>query len=119
MLYALDEVIAPAVEEFRPTWLLVSSGFDAHQSDPLAHLALSAGDFGAMAGRARGFAPRPGRTIVVLEGGYDLPALTASTGAVLAAMLGESYHPEPLTSGGPGKRAVERAGEVHRRAKGS
>jgi acetoin utilization deacetylase AcuC-like enzyme len=119
LLYALDEVIAPAVEEFEPTWLLVSSGFDAHHSDPLAHLALSAGDFGAMAKRARDFAPQPGRTIVVLEGGYDLSALSASTGAVLAAMLGESYRPEPVTSGGPGKRAVDQASEVHRRARSS
>ncbi len=119
LLYALDEVIAPAVEEFRPTWLLVSSGFDAHQSDPLAHLALSAGDFGAMAARAKDLVPEPGRIVVVLEGGYDLPALTASTGAVLAAVLGETHHPEPATSGGPGKRAVDQAGEAHRRAKSS
>ena len=118
-LYALDEVIAPAVEEFAPTWLLVSSGFDAHQSDPLAHLALSAGDFGAMATRAKDFVPEPGRIVVVLEGGYDLPALSASTGAVLAAMLGETYRPEPATSGGPGKAAVDEAGEAHRRAKSS
>jgi acetoin utilization deacetylase AcuC-like enzyme len=117
MLYALDEVIAPAVEEFRPTWLLVSSGFDAHQSDPLANMALSAGDFGAMAARSKDFVPEPGRVLVVLEGGYDLPALTASTGAVLAAMLGESYRPEPATSGGPGIKAVDEAGEAHRRAK--
>jgi acetoin utilization deacetylase AcuC-like enzyme len=119
LLYALDEVIAPAVEEFRPTWLLVSSGFDAHQSDPLAHLALSAGDFGAMAARAKDFVPEPGRIVIVLEGGYDLPALTASTGAVLAAVLGETYRPEPPTSGGPGKKAVDQAGEAHRRAKSS
>lgn len=119
LLYALDEVIAPAVEEFRPTWLLVSSGFDAHQSDPLAHLALSAGDFGAMAARAKDFVAEPGRLVVVLEGGYDLPALTASTGAVLAAVLGETYRPEPATSGGPGKKAVDQAGEAHRRAKSS
>ena len=119
LLYALDEVIAPAVEEFRPTWLLVSSGFDAHQSDPLAHLALSAGDFGAMAARAKDFVPEPGRIVIVLEGGYDLPALTASTGAVLAAVLGETYRPEPATSGGPGKKAVDQAGEAHRRAKSS
>ena len=119
VLYALDEVVSPAVEEFEPAWLLVSCGFDAHRSDPLAHLALSAGDFGAMAGRAKDFAPPSGRTIVVLEGGYDLPALTASAGAVLAKMLGRSYDPEPATSGGPGRGAVDQAREVHRRARGS
>ena len=30
-------------------------------SDPLAHLALSAGDFGDLAGRAKDFVPAPGR----------------------------------------------------------
>jgi acetoin utilization deacetylase AcuC-like enzyme len=117
VLYALDEVIAPAVEEFQPTWLLVSSGFDAHRSDPLAHLALSAGDFAAFAARARGFAPAPGRVVVVLEGGYDLAALSASTGAVLSALLEESYRPEPPTSGGPGRQEVDRAGDFHRLAR--
>jgi acetoin utilization deacetylase AcuC-like enzyme len=72
-----------------------------------------------MAARAKDFVPRPGRTIVVLEGGYDLSALAASAGAVLAAMLGQSYHPEPVTSGGPGQRAVDEAGEVYRRSKSS
>ncbi|HTT92398.1 MAG TPA: histone deacetylase [Acidimicrobiales bacterium] len=117
LLYALDEVVAPAVAGFGPTWVLVSSGFDAHRSDPLAQLALSAGDFGAMAARAKDFAPRPGRALIVLEGGYDLAALSASTGAVLAAMLGESYHPEPATSGGPGREAVDQAGAAHQRAR--
>ena len=119
VLYALDEVVSPVVAEFGPAWLLVSCGFDAHRSDPLAHLALTAGDFGSMARRAKDFAPRPGRTVVVLEGGYDLPALTASAGAVLANMLGESYNTEPCSSGGPGRGAVDQAGEVHRQARGS
>jgi acetoin utilization deacetylase AcuC-like enzyme len=70
-----------------------------------------------MAARAHSFVPGPGRTVVVLEGGYDLPALSASAGAVLAAMLGENYRPEPATSGGPGWQAVDQAGEAHRRAK--
>jgi acetoin utilization deacetylase AcuC-like enzyme len=116
--HAYDDVVAPAVEEFGPTWLLVSSGFDAHRSDPLAHLALSAGDFGDMAARAMEFVNQPGRVVVVLEGGYDLAALSASAGAVLASFLGQNYRPEPPTQGGPGRRAVEQAGEAHRRATG-
>jgi acetoin utilization deacetylase AcuC-like enzyme len=117
VLYAFDEVIGPAVNEFGPTWLLVSSGFDAHRADPLAHLALSAGDFGAMAARAKELLPQPGRIVIVLEGGYDLTALSASAGAVVAAMVGGTYSPEPATSGGPGRQAVDRAGEAHRRAR--
>jgi acetoin utilization deacetylase AcuC-like enzyme len=106
-LCAVDEVIAPAAEAFAPTWVLVSSGFDAHRSDPLARLALSAGDFADLASRARELAPRPGRLVVVLEGGYDLDALRQGSGSVFARLLGTEYRPEPATSGGPGKKAVE------------
>ena len=60
LLYAFDEIVAPAVEDFRPSWVLISSGFDAHASDPLANLELSAGDFADLAARAKSFAPSPG-----------------------------------------------------------
>ena len=105
---ALDEIVAPVVAGFSPTWVLVSSGFDAHRADPLAQLQLSAGDFADMAARAREFAPRAGRVVVVLEGGYDLTAIGLGAGAVMASLLGRDYRPEPPTSGGPGRDAVAR-----------
>jgi acetoin utilization deacetylase AcuC-like enzyme len=112
LLYAFDEVVAPAVAAFGPSWVLISSGFDAHRDDPLANLALSAGDFADLAVRAQALVTGPGRVVVVLEGGYDLGAIRASAGAVAAALLGEGYRPEPATSGGPGAHAVERARRV-------
>ena len=36
---------------------------------------------------------------MVLEGGYDLEALTYSTGATLAALIGENYRPETPSGG--------------------
>ncbi len=54
---AFDEVIGPVAERFAPTWVLVSLGFDAHRADPLAGLALSAGDYGWLLGRSRGLGP--------------------------------------------------------------
>jgi len=112
--YAFDELVAPVVERFSPQWALVSSGFDAHRADPLAQLALSAGDFAALAVRAASWVG-PGRTVVVLEGGYDLAAVSASTGAVFSALLGGSSRPEAPTSGGPGRQAVDDAREALRR----
>ncbi|HYA44953.1 MAG TPA: histone deacetylase [Acidimicrobiales bacterium] len=108
-LYAMDEVVAPAVQRFDPTWVLVSCGFDPHRDDPIGHMALSAGDFADLAGRAKGFVPRPGRLMLVLEGGYDLDAIRHCTGAVVAQLLDGTYRPEPATSGGPGQEAVDRA----------
>jgi acetoin utilization deacetylase AcuC-like enzyme len=108
-LRALDEVVAPAVEAFAPTWVLVSAGYDAHRADPLTDLGLSAGDFADIARRVAAFPPGPGRLVLFLEGGYDLDALTTSVGASLAAVLDAPYRPEEATSGGPGAHVVDAA----------
>ncbi|HLX89263.1 MAG TPA: histone deacetylase [Acidimicrobiales bacterium] len=106
VLRAFDDLVDPAVNRFEPTWVLVSAGFDAHRADPLAELALSAGDFGALARRVAGYAPAPGRLVVALEGGYHLDALRLSVGATLSAVLHGAYRPEPASTGGPGAAAV-------------
>ncbi|HLF41657.1 MAG TPA: histone deacetylase [Acidimicrobiia bacterium] len=108
-LRALDEVVAPAVEAFAPTWVLVSAGYDGHRDDPLTELGLSAGDFADVSRRVARFAPSPGRLILFLEGGYDLDALRESVGASLAALVENPFRPEPATSGGPGGSVVEAA----------
>jgi acetoin utilization deacetylase AcuC-like enzyme len=112
VLQAFDEIIAPAVEDFAPTWVLVSAGFDGHRADPLADLSLTSGDFALFARRAVEFAPAAGRLVLVLEGGYDLEALRLSVGASLAAALGVSFPAEAASSGGPGRDAVRRARAV-------
>jgi len=109
-LRAFDELVEPVVAAFTPDWVLVSAGYDAHRADPLTGLALSSGDYAALAARARALAPRPGRTVVFLEGGYDLTALRDSVAATLPALLGEPPHPtERETTGGPGAEVVDAA----------
>jgi acetoin utilization deacetylase AcuC-like enzyme len=119
VLRALDEVVAPAVESFAPTWVLVSAGFDAHRADPMAGLDLTAGDFADIAARVRTFAPAPGRLALLLEGGYDLDALRMSVGATLARLMGVAFRPEAASSGGPGADAVDAARRVHADGAGS
>src|SRR5439155_20769883 len=114
-LRALDEVVVPAVEEFAPSWVLVSAGYDAHRADPLTDLRLSAGDFADISRRVAGYAPAPGRLILFLEGGHDLDALKSSVGATLAALADVPYRPEPATSGGPGAKVVEAARQQRER----
>jgi acetoin utilization deacetylase AcuC-like enzyme len=112
---ALDELVAPLAARHVPDWILVSCGFDAHRADPLTGLGLSAGDYGALASRMVHLAPRPGRVIVFLEGGYDLDALRDGTAATAAALAGESVAPvEPPTSGGPGREIVDAAADLWR-----
>jgi acetoin utilization deacetylase AcuC-like enzyme len=84
---AWQELALVVVAQFEPTWVLVSAGFDAHAEDELANLKLEADDFGWMAARLAEVHP-PNRTILALEGGYDLVALETSTAVVLRGMSG-------------------------------
>ncbi|MFN2506458.1 MAG: histone deacetylase [Acidimicrobiales bacterium] len=110
---AMEDVVGPAAEEFRPTWVLVSAGFDAHRDDPLEDTALrlSAGDFGDLTSRAAALAPA-GRCVLFLEGGYDLDALSRSAGACVAALVGVAHDREPPTTGGPGHAVVAAAARL-------
>jgi acetoin utilization deacetylase AcuC-like enzyme len=77
---AFAEVVEPAIRAFAPELLLVSGGFDAHGSDPLADIRLSDAAFTWMAERATTLAPRVG---AVLEGGYNIEALPRLVAAAL------------------------------------
>jgi acetoin utilization deacetylase AcuC-like enzyme len=111
-LAAIDEVVAPVVERFEPTWLLVSAGFDAHRADPLTGLGFAAGDYSDLTRRVLPMVPR-GHVVAFLEGGYDLEALALSTAACVAALAGEEYRPEPSTGGGAGRAVVDAALRLH------
>jgi acetoin utilization deacetylase AcuC-like enzyme len=88
-LAALTEHLVPAMETYRPDFVLISAGFDAHSADPLGGLDVSTEAFAAATDIVRGIADRhaSGRIVSVLEGGYDLDALAASTAAHLEALL--------------------------------
>jgi len=106
-LRAFDELIAPVVERFAPTWLLISAGFDGHRDDPLTQLGLTAGDYPLLTRRALELVP-PGRCVAMLEGGYDLDALSRSSAGVIAALAGADVEPaEAPSQGGPGAEAVD------------
>jgi acetoin utilization deacetylase AcuC-like enzyme len=78
---AWEERILPALDAFAPDLVLVSAGFDAHRSDPLAQIGLQEDDFGWITDRLAELARTHcgGRLVSVLEGGYDLDALARST----------------------------------------
>jgi acetoin utilization deacetylase AcuC-like enzyme len=107
-LAAIDEVVGPLAEEWEPTWLVLSAGFDAHRRDPLTGLGLSSGDYATLTARVAELVPA-GRRLVFLEGGYDLDALTTSTTAALSALAGVPIWPERLTQGGGGREVVTAA----------
>jgi acetoin utilization deacetylase AcuC-like enzyme len=111
-LDAIDTVVAPLVERFAPTWVLVSAGYDAHRADPLTDLGLTSGDYADLTARIRSLAP-PGRLVAFLEGGYDLDALHNSVAATVSTLVDEPLRAEPASAHGPGRAVVAAAREVH------
>ena len=69
--------VLPELEAFRPDFVLISAGFDAHRADPLAGCNLSADGFRELTRRLLSLASATagGRLVSLLEGGYDLTAL--------------------------------------------
>ncbi len=95
---AWSDLVMPVVEQFDPTWVLISAGFDAHTDDFLANFNLTADDYGWMTTQLAGIHPAH-RTILALEGGYDLRALHDSTLAAVRGLAGEFESDlEPLES---------------------
>jgi acetoin utilization deacetylase AcuC-like enzyme len=86
---AFTAQILPALEAFRPELVLVSAGFDAHRSDPLAQLMLVEADYAWVTDQLLDVAARhaEGRLVSTLEGGYDLSALAASAAAHVVSLM--------------------------------
>jgi len=77
---AFSEIVEPTVLAFDPDLVLVSAGFDAHEQDPLAHMAVSERGFEELARRSAQLGPR---VAAVLEGGYNLATLPRLVDAAL------------------------------------
>ena len=83
IIAAFKDRLLPAAEAFRPEFVFVSAGFDAHRDDPLAGLEVTAAGYRELTrivmDIANSFAG--GRLVSLLEGGYDLDALSRSVEA--------------------------------------
>lgn len=77
---AFNDQLIPAMEKFRPQFVLISCGFDAHEDDPLVGLGLKDEDFRELSKICINIADKyaEGRLVSVLEGGYDLDAISRS-----------------------------------------
>ena len=84
-----SKVLLPAAEAFRPEFVIISAGFDAHRDDPLASMGLTEAGYSDLTGLVVDIAKRhaQGRLLSSLEGGYNLTALGASVDAHLKALL--------------------------------
>jgi acetoin utilization deacetylase AcuC-like enzyme len=84
----LEERLRPALEKFRPDFLLLSAGFDGHHRDPLGDMELTRDGFALLTGQVLGMARDlcGGKLVSLLEGGYDLKATASSVQAHLEVL---------------------------------
>ena len=83
------EHVLKKLEEFKPEFILISAGFDAHKNDPLAQFNLNTEDYYTITLRLLKASKRfcDGKVVSILEGGYDLQALQDSTKRHVDALL--------------------------------
>ncbi len=83
------EFVLKKLREFKPEYILLSAGFDAHEDDPLAQFQLKSEDFYKLTKRTLEVSKSccDGKVVSILEGGYDLLALQKSTELHVNALL--------------------------------
>ncbi len=108
---AFADVFLPVLGEFRPELIIVSAGYDAHAADPLGGMALDAVSFARFAASLASLAREVGAAplALVLEGGYNLRALTESVAATIRGVE-EGWETDREYPGGA--RPVEEARKV-------
>jgi acetoin utilization deacetylase AcuC-like enzyme len=82
---AFAGVLLPVLRAFGPALILVSAGYDAHAADPLGGMSLEAASFGRFAAHLASLTRQIGAAplALVLEGGYNLGALTEGVAATI------------------------------------
>ncbi len=110
------EILVPIATQFRPDLILVSAGFDAHRDDPLAQMRVTEDGFSFLCGSVMALADQlcHGRIALVLEGGYNLNALTRSVRACVQ-VLGGAKPAEVQAESPKGAGALRAAAAFHRR----
>lgn len=81
---AFEHKVLPFLRQAKPDLLLVSAGYDANHSDPLAYMNLIPEDYGMMTHYLMEISPYP---VLGLEGGYHLPSLAKSVVETLQPLL--------------------------------
>ena len=110
-LKAIDEVVKPIIKQYKPQFILVSTGLDGHHADPVGSLSLSALCYQEVYETIFNAASEmcEGKLVSVLEGGYSLKFIGKLAVAAVAKMSGAIYSIEdkvPTT-----KKRVNEQGE--------
>jgi len=115
-LRVFDSLLMPIARQFKPEFILISSGFDCHFRDPLGGMRVTERGFLAMTRRMKRLAAEScrGRLVAALEGGYDLKALADSGREVIDELGRDDDEPiAPVVNGIRALPIIERAQYFH------
>lgn len=118
LFHIYDDVVGSIMREYRPELVLVAAGFDLHGEDSFSRSEITAGIYGALTHAICAHATEVGDPplLFALEGGYRIPALTASVKEVLKALMSREH--DGFGSGlkpGRASRLIAAARKVHSR----
>ena len=93
-----EDVLAPIAMRFKPQLILASAGYDAHWADNMAMMELSIFGFVRITEILKVLAKKlcNDNLVFVLEGGYNITALSYSIAATLNILSGEKQFDDPL-----------------------
>jgi len=122
-LKAMEEIVIPVVYQYKPEFILVSAGFDAHHSDFVGSLSLSGACFKRIHRMISSLAARVPceRVTQVLEGGYDPQFVGKNVSLAIAEMSRRQYvfHDHVPTESPQvrilGERVIEEAKRIQRK----
>ncbi len=85
----IEAEMLPKLRAFRPDFIIISAGFDAHKLDPLAGMSLEDDDFRWVTEKLMEIADEEcaGRIVSILEGGYSGEGLAGGTAAPVRALM--------------------------------
>ncbi|OJD28706.1 histone deacetylase [Diplodia corticola] len=86
-MYAFQQIVMPIAQEFDPDLVIVASGFDAADGDRLGKCFVTPPCYAHMTHMLMSLAS--GKTVVCLEGGYNLQSIARSAVAVTRTLMGE------------------------------
>ena len=89
IIHVYSETLVPAAMQFKPDFVLISAGFDAHRDDLLGSLEMTEDGFATLTRIVKEIAEQccRGRIVSVLEGGYTLDALSRSVERHIRALM--------------------------------
>jgi acetoin utilization deacetylase AcuC-like enzyme len=107
-LAAMRVIVLPILEQFKPSLLFISAGFDAAMGDPLGQCRVTCAGYAQMTQLLSSACN--GKVVVVIEGGYNLTAVANSSEAVVITLQHQSNPLFNPNSNIPGHSCNHRAG---------